>query len=130
MLQNPLLILMRNAAIAHCVGGPLSRFLAQIISQTAIRYPRSPIVVEKALFIEGESGTKAPNAPLFLHGQPSDLYSLLPGSTAFHLLLFSGNGHLIWAAPKDAKQLLTIRYCHLIDLGNDSSGRAHRIYGV
>ncbi|MEK7339628.1 MAG: FAD-dependent monooxygenase, partial [Verrucomicrobiota bacterium] len=89
-MHNPIAIWLRNHIISF-----LNRFsfirksLAKRVSQTAIRYPKSFIVVDKGHFQGPKAGLRAPNAPILFKEKPSDLYTIWSGSTAFQMLLFN-----------------------------------------
>lgn len=90
--SNPFLIAIRNWWIRHIaskwMGGPLIRAIAQL----SIRYPKSLLVRESGVFKEGpKAGMRAPNAPLFINGEKTDLYSLMRKTTCHHLLVFGGS---------------------------------------
>lgn len=135
-LHNPIAIWLRN-----CILVFLSRFsflkktLAKIISQTAICYPKSCIVVNKGFFKGPKAGLRAPNAPVLFDGKSSDLYSIWRGSTAFQILLFNGpkNAPIQPLRYSLSEGINVILITHGSDLLNgyvDSTGEAHQIYGA
>lgn len=84
--QSPLAIALRNALLSWALKTPLRHAIPKNLSQTAIRYPKSELVVEGALFRGGpKAGMRAPNAPL---SAGLDLFSTLRGRSGFHLLIF------------------------------------------
>jgi 2-polyprenyl-6-methoxyphenol hydroxylase-like FAD-dependent oxidoreductase len=105
-MSHPILIWLRNRLVSLLLKAPWMRaYLTKIISQTAIRYSQSTIVVERAWFKNGpKAGERAPEVPL-IH---------LLGQGPF-LLLFCGK-----------KEIDLPHACELSDLG----AVAHRAYGV
>ncbi|MGB7128044.1 MAG: FAD-dependent monooxygenase [Candidatus Rhabdochlamydia sp.] len=123
-MHNPIAIWLRNHIISF-----LNRFsfirksLAKRVSQTAIRYPKSFIVVDKGHFQGPKAGLRAPNAPILFKEKPSDLYTIWSGSTAFQMLLFN--------AP-ESLQRFGSEFIHVISItpSMDPTGEAHQIYGA
>ncbi len=114
--QNPLAQAPRNWGIEHLV--PFCKVsLTRAIAQLSIHYPPSAIVRNSGSFNGGPpAGTRAPNTPLFLHGQKTDLYTLLRRSTRYHLLCFADS---LPPSPIDAIPLL---------IRNNTAANA--IYGI
>lgn len=139
-LHHPFAIALRNTAISFCSRISFFRMhLIRALSQTAIRYLKSLLTVEKGFFYKGpKAGLRAPNAPLL----QSDLYALWRNTTRFQLLLFSGPQNtdltsiakgfvsmsvspiLISWAQESLPKLPGIISC------NDPNGVAHHIYGA
>ena len=89
-LRNPLAIAIRNWVVARLTSiASFRKRLVQAVSQTAIRYPRSPIALN-ALSSGLKAGTRVPNAVFMGRKGPIDLDTLLRNTTSLHLLLFTG----------------------------------------
>jgi len=137
-LRNPILLTLRNCLISTIARFSfVQNFLTRIISQTAIRYPKSLITRETGVFGGPKVGMRAPDATL---GDTS-LYTLFRKSTCFHILLFTGPkpdpgvieecSHF---AEEKKAQLILIRHPQL-SLARpqgilDLNGTAHRLYGA
>ena len=123
-LHNPIAIWFRNHLLSF-----LNRFscirksLARRISQTAIHYQRSFIVVDKGHFQGPRAGSRVPNVPLLFQGKPSDLYTIWSGSIAFQMLVFNG--------PKSVQRFGSkFISVILITPSIDPTGEAHQIYAA
>ena len=140
-LRNPIAACFRNKMLCFLAKFSfVRRSLAKCISQTAICYPKSCIVVEKTPFKGPKAGLRAPNAPILFNKKPSDLYSLWKGTTTFQVLLFNGpkKTHSI-NIPHFASKLvriISIAYKQLppnishVNNCIDPTGKAHQIYGA
>lgn len=143
-LKNLFLVRLRNFILILASRVPtLQSFMRSAISQISIHYPKSQIATDPSWFWEGpKSGSRAPNTPLMIRGNSSDLYSLSKGSKTFQLLLFSGPEHadLTVLAKEFSSPLITpvlITYgaraqapSSDLQICADPSGRAHHQYGA
>lgn len=126
-VHNPIAIWFRNYMLSF-----LSRFsfirrsLARRISQTAICYPRSFIVVDKKHFQGPKAGLRAPNAPILFKGKSSDLYTIWSGSTAFQMLLFSDSERVDFLQHFRSELINVIFITHSMD----PTGEAYQIYAA
>lgn len=122
--HNPITIWFRNRILSLLNRfSSIRRSLARRISQIAICYPKSFIVVDKRPFQGPKAGLRAPNAPILLNGKSSDLYTIWSRSTAFQMLLFN--------SPKSLQRFRS-EFINVILLTHsmDPTGEAHQIYAA
>ncbi|MBS3904264.1 MAG: FAD-dependent monooxygenase [Simkania sp.] len=105
-LKNPVAIVLRNLLMSWIMRYPfIQKQLTRAISQIAICYRKSPIVIDAGPFYSGpKAGVRAPNAQLLDQNIATDLYTLLANTTTHHLLLFSGPH----STPAELRRLLSI----------------------
>jgi len=142
-LRNPLAVGIRNHILSFFVKIAFFRKrVAQGISQTMIRYPKSILCEERNPFSKGpKAGVRAPNAPVMVHGGVmKDLYTIWRKAKNFQILFFTGpeNGDLSHIAERFRSPFvmpIIISYSQNEGDGGilncpDSEGKAHKIYGA
>ena len=89
-LRKPLAISLRNWIMERLASlASFRKHLISALSQTAIQYPKSAIVID-ALSSGPKAGTRVPNVKFFGRDGPIDLDTLLRNTTCLHLLFFTG----------------------------------------
>lgn len=142
-MHNPLAVGIRNHILSFFAKISFFRKrVAQGISQTMIRNPKSILCEERNPFSKGpKAGVRAPNAPVMMNGGVmKDLYTLWRKAKSFQILFFTGpeNGGFSRIAKRFGSPLIIpiiISYSHKEGDGGiltctDSEGKAHKIYGA
>ena len=92
-LKNPFAIVLRNFTLSCLLKIPaVHHRMTRILSQIAIRYPKSQIVCDLPSFTRGpRAGERLPNVKVFTEQGESDLDALLENTACHTLLLFTGH---------------------------------------
>jgi hypothetical protein len=91
-MQSPFFIAIRNGFLRFFLRCPyLQRRLLKVLSQLAIKYPKSKWLRKGGRVRHGVApGKRAPNAEILYEGKKTSLFDLWRGSTKFQLLIING----------------------------------------
>jgi 2-polyprenyl-6-methoxyphenol hydroxylase-like FAD-dependent oxidoreductase len=91
-LQSPFFVALRNFFIRCVMSFPfLQRNLLRVVSQLAIKYPKSVWILKGGRVKHGIApGMRAPNAEFTYEGKRTTLFDVWRGSTHFKLLIING----------------------------------------